>query len=61
MAKEFLSTHQVPFEDVDVSAPEAADTLTARTGGVMATPVVLIGGEMIIGWDRARVKTLLGL
>ncbi|MDA8334934.1 MAG: glutaredoxin family protein [Peptococcaceae bacterium] len=59
-AKDFLAGHQVPFTAIDVSAPEAMAEMTAKTGTI-ATPVIVIGGEQVIGWDRNGVKTLLGL
>jgi glutaredoxin 3 len=61
MAKEFLSSEGVEFEAIDVAAdPKAMDDMVAKTGA-MATPVILIGDEIIRGWDRGKVSRLLGL
>lgn len=58
--KEFLSQQGIKFEDRDVSKDEAAlDELQQR--GLMTTPVTLIDGETVVGFDRAKLVKLLGL
>jgi len=59
-AKDFLDRHGVPYTGIDVSGPEAMAAMTAVTGS-MATPVVVVDGEQVIGWDRDLVRHLLGL
>ena len=58
--KEFLSQQGIEFEERDVSQDDAAlDELQQR--GLMTTPVTLIGGEAVVGFDRAKLVKLLGL
>ena len=58
--KEFLSQQGIEFEERDVSKDEAAlDELQQL--GLMTTPVTLIGGEAVVGFDRAKLVKLLGL
>lgn len=38
----------------------ARDELIAKTGR-MAVPVILVGDEVIVGFDRGRLNRLLGL
>lgn len=58
--KEFLHEHHVPFEEKDVSADDAAlEELTAL--GFSATPVTVIDGEAVVGFNRPRLRALLGL
>jgi glutaredoxin len=58
--KEFLSRKGLVFEERDVSKDEAAlDELQKR--GLMTTPVVLIDGEVIVGFDEKKLTTVLGL
>jgi len=58
--KEFLSQQGIEFEERDVSQDEAAlDELQQR--GLMTTPVTLIDGEAVVGFDRAKLINLLGL
>jgi glutaredoxin len=40
--------------------PVALEELRARTGR-MAVPVITIGDEIVVGFDRGRLKRLLGL
>lgn len=39
--------------------PQALEELLKL--GVRATPVTLIDGEMVVGFDRAKIERLLGL
>ena len=58
--KEFLSQKGIEFEERDVSKDEAAlDELQKR--GMMTTPVTLIDGDAVVGFDRAKLAKLLGL
>jgi glutaredoxin len=59
--KEFLSAHGVAFTALDVAQdPEARADLQAVTGR-QATPVIMIGEEIVIGFDRGRLQRLLNL
>lgn len=58
--KEFLSQNQIPFEDRDISKdPTAVDELQKL--GYMTTPVTVIDGEVVVGFDQAKLAHLLGL
>ncbi len=60
MTKEFLSQQGIELEERDVSKDEAAlDELQQR--GLMTTPVTLIDGEAVVGFDRAKLVELLEL
>ena len=60
-AKEFLSHHNVPFTDRNVADdPEALRELTEKTG-LRATPVIVVDGEVIVGFDRGKLERILGL
>ncbi len=56
--KEFLSQKGISFEERDVSKdPSALDELQKR--GLMTTPVTLIGDEVVIGFDKRKLDSLL--
>ena len=56
--KEFLSQKNVSFIERDVSADEQAlNELSAL--GLFATPVTIINGVSVIGFDRSRLEALL--
>jgi glutaredoxin 3 len=60
MVKEFLSRKGLNYEERDVSAnPSYADELVRNTGQ-MGVPVTIIDGQMVVGFDRARLEGLLG-
>ena len=55
-AKEYLSQKQVPFEDRDIMAdPSALEDL--RKLGYMTTPVLVIDGTVVVGFDQAKIDT----
>ena len=61
MAKEFLSSQGIAFAAKNVAEdPDARDELVARTGR-MAVPVITVDDEVVLGFDRGRLKRLLGI
>ena len=59
---EFLRAKGVALQERDVVAdPSAMEELLRRTGGVRGTPVIVVGNEVIRGFDRGRLSRLLGL
>jgi glutaredoxin-like YruB-family protein len=57
-AKAFLQSHNVPFEYKDVQAdPVALDELLALNS--RSTPTLVVGEEVMIGFDPDRLTTLL--
>ena len=57
--KEFLHQRNVEFTEKDIGAdPQALDELMAM--GYSATPVTLVNGEAVVGFNRARLEQLLG-
>jgi glutaredoxin-like YruB-family protein len=58
--KDYLRAKKVPFEEIDVSAdPARAREMVERTGQY-GVPVTDIDGEIVVGFDRARIDSLLG-
>lgn len=56
--REFLSQHEVPFEDRNIRKSEAARAeLTARTGGLVV-PQLFWGDRHIVGFDNAALAEL---
>jgi len=57
--KEFLSQKGIKFLERDVSTDEAAlEELKNR--GLMTTPVTLIYGDVVVGFDHGKLSALLG-
>ena len=57
--KEFLSQRDVPFTERDVSVDRAAANEMVHKTGQMGVPVITVGNEVVIGFDRARLESLL--
>lgn len=58
-AKEYLTSRGVKYKEVDVEAnPEAGMYITNKTGQ-MGVPVIEIGDETILGFDRPRIDLAL--
>lgn len=58
-AREFLRSRDISFQEVDVkSSPEAAEEL-AEISGQYSVPVILVGEEVVLGFDEKKLKELL--
>ncbi len=57
--REFLSHRGVEFIERDVSQDKDAMKGLEELG-VMTTPVTVIDGEIVIGFDRLKLEQLLG-
>jgi glutaredoxin len=56
--KEFLSQRGIPFRDKNILEDSVAlDELQKL--GYMTTPVTVIDGEVVIGFDQAKLESLL--
>ncbi len=58
--KEFLSQNGVEFTERNVAADEAALAELEKLG-YMTTPVTLVDGEVVVGFDRAKLQQFLGV
>jgi len=59
--KQFLKENNVEFENIDVSSDEAAADEMMHKTGQLGVPVLDIEGEIIIGFDKEKIKSSLGL
>jgi glutaredoxin-like YruB-family protein len=59
--KQHLSAHSVLFEEVDVAADMQRAREMVEKSGQYGVPVVDIDGEIVVGFDRGRINTLLGI
>jgi glutaredoxin len=58
--KEFLREQNIAFTDRDITSDDSALEELERLG-VMTTPVTVVDGETVVGYDLNRLKTLLGI
>jgi len=59
--KAFFKENNVLFLDWDVSVDHVAADEMVKKSGQMGVPVTDIDGEIIIGFDKEKIKTALGL
>ena len=59
--KQFLKEHNVDFEDIDVSTNKVKTDEMIQKSGQMSVPVLDIDGEIIVGFDKAKIEATLGL
>ena len=60
-AKQFLKENAINFKDIDVSKDQEAAQDMIKKSGQMGVPVIDIDGELIVGFDKDRIKKILGI
>ena len=61
MAKDFFKKHNVQYEEHNVMEDLKAREEIVSKSGQMGVPVIDVGGEMIIGFDKERLMELLDI
>ena len=59
--KEFLKEKNIEFEDIDVSQNKKSLDEMVEKSGQMGVPVVEIDGEIIVGFDKEKITSLLDI
>ena len=57
-AKEYLSQKGIPFQEKDIARDPGA-LADLKKLGVMTTPVIVIDGSMIVGFDTEKIDQAL--
>jgi glutaredoxin-like YruB-family protein len=57
--KSWLRKNRIPFTDVDVSRDEKAAQAMTQRSGQQGVPQTDINGQIVVGFDQARLKELL--
>jgi glutaredoxin-like YruB-family protein len=61
LVKQFLEENQIGYTDIDVSASQlAAEEMIAKSGQ-LGVPVIEIDGQIIVGFDKARIRQILNI
>lgn len=60
-AKIFFKEHDIAFMEYDVAADVVRRQEMLDRSGQMTVPVIDIGGTIVVGFDRLKVKELLGI
>jgi len=59
--KDYLNENNIEFENIDISQDQDKANEMIEKTGQMGVPVIEIDGEMVIGFDKAKISSLLGL
>lgn len=61
LTKEFLTAKGVPFTNYDVSTDEAKRNEMIEMTGQMGVPVIVIDGDIMIGFDKTKLAAKVGI
>lgn len=61
MTKTFLDEHDIPYTDYNVAEDTEKRTEMIEKSGQMGVPVIYIGDELVIGFDKDRIVELLDI
>lgn len=61
MAKQYLSSKKIDFKEVNVDEDRAAASYIMQKTGQAGIPVLEIGDEFIIGFDRPKIDSALDI
>ena len=61
MAKDFFKEKNVEFEDFDVAGDQTKRQEMIEKSGQMGVPVIIIGQNIIVGFNKPKIIELLGI
>ncbi len=61
MSKEFFKKNNVPYQELDVANDDKAREDMIKKSHQMGVPVIDVGGEIIVGFNRPELERALGL
>ena len=60
-AKEFFREHDIQYTEHDVTADQTKRQEMIDKSGQMGVPVIFVGDEMVVGFDKDKLSSLLGI
>ena len=61
LAKEYFQKNNVEYQEFDVGTDLAKRQEMIEKSGQMGVPVITVGSDMIVGFNKPRLQELLGL
>lgn len=61
MAKDFFKANDVAYTEYNVAEDIEKRKEMVERSGQMGVPVIFIGDDMVVGFDEAEIKGLLGM
>lgn len=59
--KQFLKDNNIAYQDLDISTNQPAADEMVKKSGQMGVPVSDIDGNIIVGFDKEKIKAALGV
>ncbi|HHW68174.1 MAG: glutaredoxin 3 [Epulopiscium sp.] len=61
MVKDYLKKNDFQYKDINVAVDQRAAAEMIKKSGQMGVPVIDIDGNIVVGFDREKINSLLGL
>ncbi len=61
VVKIFLKKNKIEFEEIDISEDKESGKRLEKKTGVETVPVTFVGEKFVIGYNKKKLKELLGL
>ena len=61
MAKEFFKANNVAYTEYDVATDQERRKEMVEKSGQLGVPVIIIDGDLTVGFDKPKIAKLLGL
>lgn len=59
LAKEFFKSHDVAYQEIDVTTDADKQNEMFKKSGQLGVPVIIIDHEVIVGFDEEKLKKIL--
>ncbi len=60
-AKEFFKEHNIPYTEHDVASDMEQRKIMVEKSGQLGVPVIIVGDELTVGFDQAKLEQMLGV
>jgi len=60
-AKEFFKEHNIAYTDYNVAEDAEKRNEMVEKSGQMGVPVIVVGDQIIVGFDEGKIKEILGM
>lgn len=61
MAKEFFKENNIAYTEHDVASDLDQRKIMVEKSGQMGVPVIIIGDELTVGFDKPKIAKMLGI
>jgi len=61
MSKEFFKANNIPYTEYNVATDLEKRQEMIKKSGQMGVPVIFIGDDLVVGFDKERLSSLLGV